>query len=172
MHNHIYLVCGIPCSGKDYFVEHELPASVIESFDKIRIAEYKRSGLEDLTKLSDHEIYQKAWEFCNEKKIDLMKPLLRNVENALILALTPCICNTLLTRKSRASMINALKQKFPNISIHCIFLTVDSKTAMSRNASRMSHRLSDEVMNRFINGPQELPTKDEGFESVKIIHNS
>ena len=171
MKNKIYFVCGIPGSGKDWYVDTIYPGSGKTSFDDIRIAvynrKYPRNGLNSI------ELYNKAWAYCNSAKVDLMEELINNVEVGIALGLSMFICNTLLTKKSRASMMDGLFKKFnrDEFEVSCLFLTVPSNVALARNANRTSHRLSEEVMNRFITGPQELPLLEEGFDWVNVIHN-
>ena len=167
--NTIRLICGLPGSGKDWFVKEHFVDSPILSFYKIRVQEYEKNFPDH--GLNPIELYNAAWEYCNLAKIDLMKILMNEVELSWALGLIPSVCNTLLTRKSRASLLNSLKSKFREFKIDCFYLIVDSETIRNRNATRTSHRLSEEVLTRFINGPQELPLVEEGFTAVRIFHN-
>lgn len=141
----VKLIAGIPCSGKDHYSLHH--GGVVVSFDDIRVEEYEKKypnhGLDPIT------LYDKAWAYCNSARIDLMMPLITKVINALMNGKIPHICNTLLTRKSRAAMVKVLKEHIPGVEIHAIFLTVPSAVALKRNRERTSHRLSEEVMQRF-----------------------
>lgn len=170
MKKHIYFICGIPASGKDWFVENKIPASVVVSFDNIRIEEYEKKNPDH--GLDSIKLYNKAWEYCNSARIDLMKPLIEKVDKCLMLGLTPCICNTLLTRKSRAAMLDKLDSEFRNVEFHAIFLIVDFKTALKRNQNRTDHVLSEDVMHRFLAGPQEYPSTAEGFDSTEVVNNA
>lgn len=169
----IYLICGIPASGKDWYVENKIPSGEVVSFDNIRIMIFKRDipDYNALKYVSPTELYNLAWEHCNQKRIDLMRPLISKVHSIFDEGKIPCICNTLLTRKSRASMLSELKKAFPDSDVHVIFLLVNSDAALRRNRGRSTHILSEEVMMRFINGPQELPFCTEGFASVNVVHN-
>lgn len=167
----IYLICGLPCSGKDWYVVNKLHGHEAEivSFDKVRINLYQKDH--DTTQMDSIERYNKAWAWCNENKIDLMGRLIEDIKIAFALGLQPFICNTMLTRKSRSAMMNSLKNKIKDVEFRCVFLLVNSEVAKERNLTRTSHRLSPEVMDRFLNGPQELPTLTEGFELVNIVHS-
>lgn len=164
----IYLICGIPGSGKDWYVNNIIRGNVV-SFDDIRVMCYENFNPNH--GLGSIDLYNKAWEHCNSKKIDLMLPLTNRIKYLFEINQIPCICNTLLTRKSRERMLNDLKRVFKDVKFNAVFLTVDSKTALERNANRNTHRLSEDVMNRFLNGPLELPSCIEGFETVKVVHN-
>ena len=166
----VFLICGIPGAGKDWFVENKIDNGKVVSFDDIRIKLFKKGNSpEKWRSLSTHELYGKAWAWCNSTKADLMKPLIEEVKELIKDGKKPCIANTMVNKKSRAKMLDDLKRAGIT-KIGCYYLMVDSKTALERNANRDSKKLADDIVLKFAKD-QAVPTKDEGFEFVKVVFN-
>ena len=57
----VFLICGIPGAGKDWFVENKIDNGKVVSFDDIRIKPFKKGNSpEKWRSLSTHELYGKA----------------------------------------------------------------------------------------------------------------
>jgi predicted kinase len=155
----VYVFCGAPGSGKDYLAEKKgLP---IVSLDNERIKIFKENN--DVSGMTDKEIYQDAFVYCNENKIDLMKCMKKTVKS---IKGDYCICNTNLNKKARRSLINQLGKA----NYHCIYVIADIKTLHDRDLQRDSKTVGWNVINR-MTWQQQIPSMKEGFSSVKIECN-
>lgn len=169
----VYMYCGVPGSGKDYLAE-KTPNSEIVSFDNIRIDLWKKEQSQDtLDKMSDKEIYNEAWEWCKENRINLMGHMMKQIKHIFDTSEKyVCICNTNLTRKARRKIINSL-WSFKNykIEIICVYVLVPYKDIINRNLYRSSHTVPMSVIEQMCLN-QHIPTLYEGFDSVSIINNN
>jgi predicted kinase len=155
----VYVFCGAPASGKDYLAKQlDLP---ILSFDDIRTDIYKEHCYTD--GLTEKEIYQKAWDYCNEININLMKELKRRKDK---IKGDYCICNTNMTKKARRSLINQLGKA----NYHCLYVISDIHNLFDRNENRSSKTVPKDVIRRMLIN-QQTPSLKEGFTTVKIVCN-
>jgi predicted kinase len=136
---------GLPGSGKDYLAEKN--GNKILSFDDVRVDEYKTFN-KGWGYLTESDLYKKSFEYCNEKKVDLMKILRRKAKAELDKGNDVNICNTSLTRKSRRAIINTIGTRY-NYVINQVF--VPTETVLERNTGRDSKFVPVEVINRMMN---------------------
>lgn len=154
-----YVFCGLPGSGKDYLAEQfEYP---IFSFDNERINALKENV--DCSDMDEKELYMKAFTYCNENKIDLMKRMRKSIAKV---SGDICICNTNLTSKARKSLINSLGK----FNYHCKYVICDFNVVLERDKNRSGKTVGYNVINR-MNKNQIIPTLREGFDSVEIVLN-
>lgn len=170
----IILVCGPPASGKDTIAK-EMGYEVV-SLDKIRLEKYidsftADSGV-DTFDYKDKKFYKDAFEYCNKNKIDLNAPLLKKIKEVLDEGKRVAVCNTHLTRKSRRSIINQLRQdrKYKNEKISALFLCCDRKTLYKRDEEREDKTVSKQIIDKFVYN-QQVPTINEGFDNIKFFYN-
>lgn len=161
----IVFYSGVPGSGKDFVAKKD--GRVIVSFDDIRV-NWFLSMNPDITRDSydSNTLYHKAWNWCNEYKVDLNSEVKRKVKEYLLVGKKVAICNTLLTRKSRRKMINVLKG-FGTIG--CKHVCIDYGTMVERDLNR-DKSIKEEVISKMCKNIQ-IPTMKEGFENVELIFN-
>jgi len=129
----VYIYTGLPGSGKDYLAS--LTDTKIVSFDDIRVDHYKEMvNKSEWFLLGQDEIYNRAFIYCNEKKVDLNKILKKRVIKHTDNGNNVSICNTSLTRKARRTLINTLGPNKFNYVIKQVFTPTD--VILKRNNSR------------------------------------
>jgi hypothetical protein len=124
------IISGIPGSGKDFIAKNVVECKGkrhILSWDDIRIEKYKeKHDPKEYEKLSDKEIYSKAFEWCNKKNISvnchLEEKLKKIKEEGLGFDDVIIVCNTSLTESNRTAVLKLFKNIFPKekvVSIYC-----------------------------------------------------
>jgi hypothetical protein len=155
-----YIFCGLPGVGKDYIAKKM--GLLVLSFDNERVKIYKESK-EFEYKLTPKELYENAFKYCEDRKIDLLKLLIRRAKRWVG---NIAVCNTNLNAKSRRSLINSLGK----CHFRCVYVISDMETILERNKNRSSKTVDEEIiMNMAMN--QTMPSIREGFDEVRIIAN-
>jgi len=155
----VYIFCGAPGSGKDYLAEKMgLP---IVSFDKERVKIYQEKN--DVSNLSEKDIYKNSFKYCNDNKVDLIKCMKKTVKS---IEGDYCVCNTNMNAKARRTLINQLGKA----NYHCKYVIADNDTLHNRDLQRDSKTVGWTVILRMIK-TQEIPSMKEGFASVNIVCN-
>ncbi len=152
----LILYCGVPGSGKDYLASNYVLPTF--SYDDIRINEYLKENSEEKY-CNSHTLYKKAWEWCNEQKVNLNTLLKENID----LFGEGIICNVNLTRKARRSLCNLFK----DYRIKIIYIGVKSDLLHYRNENRSSKKLDRNIVNKFMFN-QQIPSFFEGNNIVSI----
>lgn len=154
----IYIYCGVPGVGKDFLAEKKkLP---ILSFDDIRIQEFlKKYPHSKYTK----EIYELAFQYCNEKKINLLQILKKKIDE---LNSDVIICNTNCNKKSRRTLVSS----FGKVNFKAVYIVSETLKIIEKDLKRNSKTVGHQVIEKFIYN-QQIPTLKEGFDSVEIIAN-
>lgn len=167
----VVIYCGCPGSGKDYCAEQD--SNVVWSFDQVRVDKYLTDHPYE-SHMPTHQIYKSAFEYCNEIKFDLNTRLIRGVkediENHDIIKRV-AICNTSLSRKSRRSLTNQLK----NYNIKIVYVVAPSYTLHYRNENRSSKKLDKLIMNKFMYN-QQVPSlfefkNVENVKKIEVVYN-
>lgn len=163
--------CGLPGSGKDHYAELNEFDEIL-SFDKIRVTLYKNSSE---YKETDNEklIYQKAFEYCEKRKPDLLsildsqiKHIRKNDYRKKI-----AICNTNISKKVRAQlsyMINNYKKS--NEYSRCYYIASPTEVCVNNDILRSDKTVKLMVIQN-IAKTIYLPTYSEKFDDIKIIFN-
>jgi predicted kinase len=164
---HIIFLCGLPASGKDYYLKkiNKLENSV--SYDEIRIEVFKsKNSIEGLT---EKQIYELAFKYCNENKVDLNSYLKKKVDEMIKEGKSLIyINNTNLKRKYRRSIINLLgKDKFI-FSAKFMFRKLDD--IRHSNEQRDCKEVPYDVIKRMANNIQ-IPTCQEGFDYITFCNS-
>lgn len=157
---------GVPGSGKDFLAEKECKENggVIFSFDNIREKVYN-----DISGLEKKELYEKAFNYCNDHKVDLMKMLKDEIFDAVKNGVTDIhICNTSLTRKSRRAIINTLGKKF---TYSCKQLFVPLHLVTKRNNERDSKYVSPSVINDMMTRMTVVTHFEDNIDKIEYIYN-
>jgi predicted kinase len=158
----IYVWCGLPGSGKDYMANLYFPTIPVFSFDKMRIEAYDDHVKNDIEE--NDKKYHAAFEFCNEKKINLLDMIKKKTKNIGDFA----ICNVNLTKKARTVIVNS----FGDANYHCYYVTTDSKTAIARDSKRkMADKSVGVNVIEHMAKNQIIPTLSEGFSFVHVLFN-
>jgi len=165
----ITIYCGVPGSGKDYIAE--MNNDYILSYDYIRVEAYKNAHPERDGVVSKAKLYEEAFHFCNENKIDLNQHLKHQAELYLERGYKVSIANTNLTRKSRRSLVNL----FHKYNIKIIYVISDSSTLFERNNNRNSKNLDRLVMNKFVYN-QQVPSmfdfkNNNNVKEIQLVYN-
>ena len=152
MKKHLYLMVGVPGSGKSTYVKNILKdGDIYISRDKIRYS-----------LLTEEDDY-----FAKENEV--IKTFIDNIDKSLV---NKEYCGdvyadaTHLSPKSRAQVLNQLKNK-DKVSV--IYLDIPLNIILERNAKRKGRALVPENVVRRMYNSIILPTKAEGIEELIII---
>lgn len=80
------------------------------------------------------------------------------------------IDNTCINRESRKKYV--LEAKNRKLAIGCVFIDVPVNELLERNRKRAEHERVPERIISMLHAKMELPTKEEGFDLVKIIRGT
>lgn len=152
MKKHLYLMIGVPGSGKSTYVKNILKdGDIYISRDEIRYS-----------LLTEEDDY-----FAKENEV--IKTFIDNIDKSLV---NEEYCGdvyadaTHLSSKSRAQVLNKLKNK-DKVSV--IYLDIPLNIILERNAQRKGRALVPENVVRRMYNSIILPTKAEGIEELIII---
>ena len=152
MKKRLYLMMGVPGSGKSTYVKSMLKyGDIYVSRDEIRYS-----------LLTDEDDY-----FAKENEV--IRTFIENIDKSLIMEE---YCGdvyadaTHLSPKSRAQVLNKLKNK-DKVSV--IYLDIPLNIILERNAQRKGRALVPENVVRRMYNSIILPTKEEGIEELIII---
>ena len=152
MKKHLYLMVGVPGSGKSTYVKNILKdGDIYISRDEIRYS-----------LLTEEDDY-----FAKENEV--IKTFIDNIDKSLV---NEKYCGdvyadaTHLSPKSRAQVLNQLKNK-DKVSV--IYLDIPLNIILERNAQRKGRALVPENVVRRMYNSIILPTKAEGIEELIII---
>lgn len=159
----IIIYSGVPGSGKDYLAE--MSGAKIISFDNIRLDVYGKYNTDDMTEIVR---YDKSFKYCNDNNIDLMKLLIREVNDAFETTNIVAICNTSLTRKSRRAIINSFGSKY-NFIVRQVFAPSD--VIIQRNSSRDYRFVSMDVIIRMMRNINVVSHFEPGICKIEYILN-
>jgi len=166
----IVVYSGIPGSGKDHCAK--LAGYKILSYDQIRIDEYTSHNNTD--GLSEKEIYERAYEYCNKKRVNMDKKLVSQAkmffENESTPETTLAICCTNLNRKKRTSLVEQLRKAIPDCIIESLFIAAPLQFAVANDLNRKDKTVSEKIVRKFAYSI-DIPTMLEGFDKVSILVN-
>lgn len=152
MKKHLYLMVGVPGSGKSTYAKNILKdGDIYISRDEIRYS-----------LLTEEDDY-----FAKENEV--IKTFIDNIDKSLVMEE---YCGdvyadaTHLSPKSRAQVLNQLKNK-DKVSV--IYLDIPLNLILERNAQRKGRALVPENVVRRMYNSIILPTKAEGIEKLIII---
>ena len=152
MKKHLYLMVGVPGSGKSTYAKNILKdGDIYISRDEIRYS-----------LLTEEDDY-----FAKENEV--IKTFIDNIDKSLV---NEEYCGdvyadaTHLSPKSRAQVLNQLKNK-DKVSV--IYLDIPLNIILERNAQRKGRALVPENVVRRMYNSIILPTKAEGIEELIII---
>ena len=152
MKKHLYLMVGVPGSGKSTYAKNILKdGDIYISRDEIRYS-----------LLTEEDDY-----FAKENEV--IKTFIDNIDKSLI---NEEYCGdvyadaTHLSPKSRAQVLNKLKNKY---KVSVIYLDIPLNLILERNAQRKGRALVPENVVRRMYNSIILPTKAEGIEELIII---
>lgn len=155
MKKHLYLMMGVPGSGKSTYAKNILKyGDIYVSRDEIRYS-----------LLTDEDDY-----FAKENEV--IKTFIESIDKSLGMEE---YCGdvfadaTHLSPKGRAQVLNQLKNK-DRVSV--IYLDIPLNVILERNAKRTGRALvPEDVVRRMYNSIQ-LPTRAEGIESIYFINEN
>ena len=155
MKKHLYLMMGVPGSGKSTYAKNVLKyGDIYISRDEIRYS-----------LLTDEDDY-----FAKENEV--IKTFIESIDKSLVMEE---YCGdvfadaTHLSPKGRAQVLNQLKNK-DKVSV--IYLDIPLNVILERNAKRTGRALvPEDVVRRMYNSIQ-LPTRAEGIESIYFINEN
>jgi len=148
----IFLMVGMPGSGKSYFISHNrnfFEGSVkVVSRDKIRFA-LLEDGDDYFAKEDD------VWiNFVRE-----ISDSLQNYDNTVVDA-------THLNKASRHKILNAVSRYLGNVEINAIFMDTCLAVALKQNAERTGRACVPPSALRRMSYQLTIPTKEEGFNNI------
>ena len=155
MKKHLYLMMGVPGSGKSTYAKNILKyGDIYVSRDEIRYS-----------LLTDEDDY-----FAKENEV--IKTFIESIDKSLVME-EHCgdvfADATHLSPKGRAQVLKQLKNK-DRVSV--IYLDIPLNVILERNAKRTGRALvPEDVVRRMYNSIQ-LPTRAEGIESIYFINEN
>lgn len=163
----IWVYVGLPGSGKD---THAIKNGYnVVSLDKARVTAYNVYAPDDpyINEFTTNsEFYNRAYNYCNDKKINLNSYLETQMSENNSFA----VCNTHISIKSRKATINLIKELYPNAKIGCRFMVTSTDVCIDRDLKR--EKFDKSVGKRVIKvlGTKiDPPTMMEGFERIEYI---
>lgn len=150
MKKHLYLVIGLPGSGKSTYLKEHFKDSQIVSRDDIRFEMMKESSkyFDNERKVFNEFVYRIQYYLDNTNK------------NVIADA-------THINEKSRNKLLNKLKLK--DVKIHILFINTPIEKCIKRNSLREEYkRVPEKVIYDFYNR-LEYPTHNEKYSYVSII---
>jgi len=154
----IIMLIGCSGSGKTTFYNtYKKPTTAYISLDKERLYCYKKNNIVYtsidtfkyvyINKMTDNEIYNNAWEYCNKNKNVLSKRMQsiynKNYDEVVI-------DNTNLTTKSRRLTLRSLKNSIDYRMIANVWLP-NKELLKARNKNRTDKSISEDVWTRQYN---------------------
>ena len=163
----VILLCGVPGSGKNTFINKNYPNTPYISYDDIRIELYR----EHLNQLADEtpEIeYRNAWKYCKREKKDLNSEVNKRFKRLIFEGHRQIIINnTNLTKRGRKAMMRLLGK---NNYYKAIYVMRDRPSIFKSNYERIDKTLSVKDLIKFVNN-QPIPTRQEGFDEIEFYNN-
>lgn len=151
MSKNLYLVMGLPGSGKSSYIEEHFNDSIIISRDDIRFELIGES----------FKYFEKEKEVFNEFARRIQYYLDNNDRCNIIADATH------INEKSRNKLLNKLKLK--DVNIHILFINTSLEKCLERNSKRKDRkRVPDKVIEDF-NNRLELPSYNEKYKYYSII---
>ena len=154
----LYLMCGIPGSGKSYWIKEnkdKFKGTIkIVSRDQIRF-----SLLSDEDEYFSKEV--DVWVEFIKEIIDGLK----NYDNTIVDA-------THLNAPSRCKVLNAVGEYLGNVKITAIVVKAPIYTCIKRNDERTGRALVPHSVIHRMHYQFDMPTTEEGFNDIIIINNS
>lgn len=156
----LWIMCGLPGSGKSTFIANNLlplagPVSAVISRDKIRF-ELLKDDDEYFSK--EKEVWRK---FISDIKLALNDDKLDNV----------IVDATHLNEASRTKLLRAIGEDTKKAYVNAICLKVNLDECLRRNSLRTGRALVPEFTIINMEKNFTIPTVEEGFDSVTIINN-
>lgn len=153
--NKLYVMIGVPGSGKSTFIKNnKKEKDIYVSRDQIRF-KYLKVG----------EPY-----FSCEKQV--FKEFLFEISEALKAGRDVYADATHLNRVSRAKLIRGLDVPLNDIEIIAVYIRESLGTCLTQNAMRQGRSFVPEVQIRSMYANLEVPTTQEGFSKICTYSNS
>jgi len=151
MVNKLYVMIGIPGSGKSYCAKKLVEEGKVDKL--FSSDEYREKLLGDINNQEDN-----VFVFTS-----LYKDLVRALKDGY-----NCVLDcTNINRKSRAKLFNCLKQNNVDIPVTAILIACSENIARERNNNR-GRKVPDNVISSFISR-FEMPMLGEGFTDIEYI---
>lgn len=150
----LYILCGIPGSGKTTWLKNNVinPRAAIVSRDTIRFAFLNEK----------EEYFSKESLVYNEFILTIQNYIISDDINAVFADATH------LTRKSRAKLLNSLKEtiKYYNVDVFALVFKTPLKICLERNAKRKGRECVPESVIHRMHDQFEMPEIKEGFKDI------
>lgn len=154
----LWLMCGIPGSGKSTWIQNHIKSfsdhTTIISRDKIRFSLLKE---EDLYFSKEKEVWK---EYISQIIVAL------NFNEDIILDATH------LNEASRSKILRALKDNLKNVQINAIVINTPFPQALKQNNLRKGREFVPESVIHRMSFQMTIPTIEEGFDEIYIYENN
>lgn len=155
MKTKLYLMCGIPGSGKSTYLKTRfIQPPVVVSRDEIRFKMVRE----------DEEYFSHEKEVYNEF-INQITQELKFFQEVFVDA-------THLNEASRTKLLRSLGGNLKDVEVNIIWIKVPLEVALKQNENRKGTRAYvPETVIRRMASQMTIPTKEEGFEHIYVVEN-
>lgn len=147
----MYVMCGIPGSGKSTWIREHLPNAAVISRDAIRFAIVKE----------DEEYFSHEKEVFNE--------FVNQIKYALKWEKEIVVDATHLNEGSRNKLFRAIGIDLKDVDINAIVLNTSLETALTRNDLRTGREFVPKEQIRRMFYQMTIPSFEEGFNKIYIV---
>lgn len=155
MKTKLYLMCGIPGSGKSTYLKTRfIQPPVVVSRDEIRFKMVRE----------DEEYFSHEKEVYNEFINQIVQEL-KFFQEVFVDA-------THLNEASRTKLLRSLGGNLKDVEVNIIWIKVPLEVALKQNENRKGTRAYvPETVIRRMASQMTIPTKEEGFEHIYVVEN-
>jgi len=164
----LYLMVGIPASGKDTIIGNNYSDCVSVGYDDLRIKLYKENIM-SWEILSYDNLYKNAYQWCNDNKINIRQVLHDTVKDLFNSGVKRVIINNTNVSGKVRKYFKGLAREC-HATFNCICVMTTPVNAIDRNINRSNEFENGKTIpNNVITNMWKrftIPTKKEGFHKI------
>lgn len=159
MQKNLYVLTGVPGTGKSTFIREKLVPTLSES-TKVMSRDVVRFSMLD----------EKDKYFANEKEV--WKEFISQIKSSLEVNENTIVDATHINKVSRTKLFNALSPIPTEINIISVVILNDLETCLNRNKQRTGRAFVPEGAIKKMYDAFEMPSSLEGFQDIRIYKNN